>query len=343
VTKALRLVHVIAVAGCFGVPARAGSEALLAATVDLHRLDHTPHETALQVRAYTDGDQSVRVQLSMAGAFPRGTHVTRLPRIASVTIPAMRMPAPRVALPVQRAGLRRILIGQLSPGRELVRVELDLVRGARAQLSYDEGQAEIRMTVRSTPRTSANTSKRVALTFDDTPFPQTTPKLLEMLEHCDVAATFFVIGQKVERYPDLILQLFDAGHSIQNHSYSHTCMPDLSAARAVRELEMCDAAVESITGVAPKYFRPPGGRSNGALDELVRQAGLTMALWDVNPNDCNVTDPDRIARTVLRNARHGDVIMLHDGAPGTMHALPGIIAALRSRGYSFVTLDEMLR
>ncbi|MFQ5808146.1 MAG: polysaccharide deacetylase family protein [Armatimonadota bacterium] len=341
-TDPLRLAHVLVVAGRLCAPAHAAPQALLTASVGLHRVDHNPHETVLHVRAYVDDDRSVRVRLSLEGGFPRETQVTRLPRMASVTMPAMRMPSPRMTLPVGRAGLQAIHIGQVAEGRDFVRVQLDLVRGARVQASCHEGLPEIPIKVRLGPSVSRGSSRRIALTFDDTPFPATTPELLAMLARYDAPATFFVVGQKAEWYPELILHAFDAGHSIQNHSYSHTPLTDVGTEQALRELTRCNDAIESITGVTPTYFRPPGGHRNRSVVSLARQAGLNMVLWDVNPNDMAVTDPDRITRTVLRDADPNDIIALHDGAPGTMAALPTIIQALRGRGYSFVTLDELL-
>jgi peptidoglycan/xylan/chitin deacetylase (PgdA/CDA1 family) len=322
--------------------AHAASGALLTATVGLHRLDHNPHGTVLQVSAHLEDDRSVGVRLHVDGGFPRETDVTRLPHMVSVTMPAMRMPSPRMSLPVGRAGLRAIHIGQVAEGRDFVRVQLDLVRGARVQMSHHQGLPEIPIKVRLGPTVSRGSSRRIALTFDDTPFPATTPRLLEMLARYDAPATFFVVGQKAEWYPELVLHAFDAGHSIQNHTYNHTSLTDVDTARARRELTKCNDAIECITGAAPRFFRPPGGHRNKSVVSLAREAGLDMVLWDVNPNDLNVTDPDRITHTVLRGASPDDIIALHDGAPGTMEALPTIIQALRGRGYSFVTLDELL-
>ncbi|NBV42310.1 polysaccharide deacetylase family protein [bacterium] len=203
------------------------------------------------------------------------------------------------------------------------------------------------------------TQKVVAFTFDDGPKPESSLPLIELLDRLQLRATFFVVGKEAEANPDLIRRLYDQGHEIANHTFTHTRLPQLSPDAIQNELTRTSGVIRSVTGQGPRFFRPPGGQFNSAIIDIARQSGLTVVLWDVNAGDYYVSDPGRlsladesrksteaktpwavIADTVLKEVRPGSIILMHNGGD-CVQALPKIIRELRNRGYRFVTLSEL--
>lgn len=188
--------------------------------------------------------------------------------------------------------------------------------------------------------------RRIALTFDDGP-GDATPAVLDVLAEHDAPATFFVLGREIAGREDTLQRALAEGHALGNHSWSH---PDLARepTRAADELRRCNEALAGVMGRRPSVFRPPLGTwTPSVLDQAVEQ-GLMLVSWDVNPHDYagGETSADRIATTVLENARRGSIVVLHDGGPArepTLEALPRILAGLRDHGLQPVTVPELLR
>lgn len=184
--------------------------------------------------------------------------------------------------------------------------------------------------------------KLIALAYDDFPFPTRSPKLLEALAQARVPVTFFAIGHKVQAYPDVVVRAFIEGHSIQNHTYNHVRLADLTAAQVHDELNECSRAIQELTGVAPQYLRAPHAASNAIVNREARLGGVTC----VDPIVTNVFDMSTSAevtyRRCLQRAKPGSILALHDGLPRTIAVMPRVIAALRAQGYEFVTVDELL-
>lgn len=185
----------------------------------------------------------------------------------------------------------------------------------------------------------------VALTFDDGPWPGQTEQVLAILEQRNVPATFFMLGMRVERAPDLARAVVNAGHLVGNHTYWHV---DLSTAQpdvALWEIEATNQLIAQTTGVRPTWIRAPGGNLGGPAQGYIAQEGMRHALWNVDPQDWREgKTPEDLAWSVISAARPGSVIVLHDGGGDqstTIAALPIIIDGLRSYGYEFVTLDEL--
>jgi peptidoglycan/xylan/chitin deacetylase (PgdA/CDA1 family) len=190
--------------------------------------------------------------------------------------------------------------------------------------------------------------KIVALTFDDGPHPTFTPELLEILERYHVKATFFMIGRRMEQYPDLVRAVLSHGHAIGNHSYTHPS--DLRAdtrAQVVRELEACERVIERLSGRRNHLFRPPRGLIDGTVFTIAEEEGYRTILWTVSADHHDAPTPQQMARRVLEHIRPGGVILAHDGTFCTrwkdVAATPLIIEALQKRGYRFVTVPELLR
>jgi peptidoglycan/xylan/chitin deacetylase (PgdA/CDA1 family) len=181
------------------------------------------------------------------------------------------------------------------------------------------------------------------LTFDDGPFPVTTPVLVAALHELHVPAEFFLIGNDATRQPAISEAIAAAGISIGNHSLSHPEMTALSAQAQADEIARGAAAIRSATGTSPAYFRPPHGNYDADTIRAVRAAGETLTLWDIDPGDWRTMTPDQIVGNVTEHAKAPALILLHNGKEATIEALPRIVKAFRDAGFTFVTLAELRR
>ncbi|MGW5658684.1 polysaccharide deacetylase family protein [Streptomyces sp. NPDC003758] len=185
-------------------------------------------------------------------------------------------------------------------------------------------------------------AKCVALSFDGGPSP-TTPRLLDILKRDGLHATFFVQGKgHIARYPDILRRISDEGHEIGNHTWNHRRLTDLDEDDARRELTRTQDAIERITGTRPVLMRPPEGRTNRKVAGLCRDLGLAQVLWSVTAKDYETTDSALITKRVLEQTHRDGIILLHDLHKGTVPAVPGIIKALEQRGYTIVTVSQLL-
>ncbi|AXG82354.1 polysaccharide deacetylase family protein [Streptomyces paludis] len=192
----------------------------------------------------------------------------------------------------------------------------------------------------ASPRPDAP-SRPVALTVDDGPDPRWTPLLLDVLDAHRVRATFFVVGERAARHPELLRRILAAGHTLGNHTYSHPQpFAALPPARIHEEIRRTQRVVTDATGVTPALFRAPAGGWSRTVLGAAREQGLTPVDWSVDPKDWRAPPAARIARTVLR-ARPGDIVLCHDGGgdrSGTVAALDTALGQLRRRGTVFAVL-----
>jgi peptidoglycan/xylan/chitin deacetylase (PgdA/CDA1 family) len=187
----------------------------------------------------------------------------------------------------------------------------------------------------------------VALTFDDGPDPAYTSRFLEALgPH---RATFFMLGHKVERWPELARAVEAAGHEVACHGYSHRTMTRMAPWTTVRELVDSRSAIETAIGRGPGYFRPAFGRFNLASWVLAPRLGMRRTLWSAGARDWEQeTTPELIVERIVGGSGPGAVLLLHDsdGDPGapehTLAAIPGILEGLSQRGLELVTLTELV-
>ncbi len=192
-------------------------------------------------------------------------------------------------------------------------------------------------------------AKLVALTFDDGPNDPATARILDVLAAKDVKATFFVVGENAEVYPDTVRRIVAEGHALGNHSYRHR-KRDALLDPSYGELERAQRAIAAAAGFRPALYRAPNGFHTPWQLRAVRRAGLVTVHWNVQTKDWERPDPDTIVRRVLDHVRPGAIVLLHDGddtrhgsdRTPTVEALPQIIDALRARGYRFVTVPELL-
>jgi peptidoglycan/xylan/chitin deacetylase (PgdA/CDA1 family) len=189
-------------------------------------------------------------------------------------------------------------------------------------------------------RTLVSGAKGVALTFDDGPHPDGTPAVLELLARAGHRAAFFMLGEQVERRPELAREIADRGHAVAVHGYRHRLQLRLNRSQVREDIERGLAAIEAATGTVPLLHRPPYGIYSPAGLELARGSGLKPLLWSRWGKDWRkFTTPERIASRITRNLAPGDVILLHDADfysaknshQRTIKALELILRELRSR------------
>ena len=194
-------------------------------------------------------------------------------------------------------------------------------------------------------------SKQLALTYDDGPNDPHTLHLLEVLAKHNVHATFFVIGQYVQKRPDITREIVNAGHVIGNHSFSHPNLIFASAQQTKSQLQQCQQAITDAAGETPRLFRPPfGGRKPSTL-RIARSLGLEPVMWKVTGWDWKGKPSDYVEQRIRAQVRGGDAILLHDGShtrfaadrAQTVIATDHLISTYRSQGYEFVTVPEMMQ
>lgn len=184
--------------------------------------------------------------------------------------------------------------------------------------------------------------KCIALTFDAGP-SENSARLLDILKEKRVPATFFLLGKRhIEKYPELVERMAAEGHEVASHTWDHKILTRITPAQIRDELERTDDAIERITGRRPTLMRPPQGRTNDTVHRICRELGLSEVLWSVTAKDYATTDSALITKRVLAQASRDGIILLHDLYAGTVPAVPGIIDALKERGYVFVTVPQLL-
>lgn len=186
----------------------------------------------------------------------------------------------------------------------------------------------------------------VALTFDDGPSPRSTPKLLDVLRANQAPATFFVIGNRLKKNPQIVQQAYLDGHLIANHSWSHPNFNLLTSAQINKEMQKTSDLIEKTTGERPVLMRPPYGINPKKVHVQARKNSMTVALWEIDPADWRTGRSAKgIANTALKHLRKNklNVILMHDGVRNsgkTIKAVPKIISGARDRGYCLVRMDQ---
>jgi len=191
----------------------------------------------------------------------------------------------------------------------------------------------------------------VALTFDDGPHPEYTPKVLETLDRFRAKASFFVIGRYLERYGNLAASASRAGHLVANHSFHHFRTMSFFSTREIRrEIFQCQEELERCVGYRPRFYRQPAGFRNPRIFAILKEMGMSLVGWQTHALDTVAKDPRAIAQRILKTFQPGGVILLHDGwdrdgekdRTPTLEALPLILQGLKDRGLQFFTLDRLL-
>ncbi len=183
--------------------------------------------------------------------------------------------------------------------------------------------------------------KEIALTFDDGPRENGMRDLIEAMQPYGVIGTFFVVGKFAERYSSAIFELNEAGHDIENHSFTHPKLYTLWVEKIIRETERCNEVLENLGFKKARFLRPPGGSFNMKIFNAMRRMNMLLGLWDVNTGDYDGKSEETIARLVIRSVRCGSVVLMHTGVANTVKALPTIIVELKKKGYRFVSVQDL--
>lgn len=184
--------------------------------------------------------------------------------------------------------------------------------------------------------------KVVALSFDAAWGNEDTQTLIDILSKYNINATFFVVGQWVDKYPESVKALADSGNEIMSHSDDHAHFAQLSEEQIVSNINASNDKIENITGVRPTLFRCPYGEYNDTVIKTVNGMGITPIQWDVDSLDWKELSADDICSRVLNNVKSGSIVLFHNAAKNTPEALPTIIESLIADGYTIVPISQIL-
>jgi peptidoglycan/xylan/chitin deacetylase (PgdA/CDA1 family) len=185
----------------------------------------------------------------------------------------------------------------------------------------------------------------IALTFDDGPNPYYTPQILAILQRYGIKATFFDVGYLVADYPNIVRQEYNQGNIVANHSWSHPVLTNFSGQGIQSQLTSTTNIIKATIGIRPTFFRPPYGAINNQVLMEARNLHYTTVMWDGSAEDWNIPGVYTIVNKTLYYARNGAILLLHDGGGNraeTVAALPIIISTLQSRGFKFVTIQQLV-
>ena len=207
----------------------------------------------------------------------------------------------------------------------------------------DNGDAAVSASARELPIYSVQSeTARVALTFDAAWGAEDTQILIDALAKYGAKATFFVVGEWVDKYPDAVRSLHAAGHSVMNHSDTHPHMTQLGAEGIMQEANRASDKIEKITGIRPDLLRVPYGDYNDTVIKTLRSGGYQVIQWDVDSLDWKDLSANEICRRVTDKVKPGSIVLFHNAAKHTPEALPVILANLKDKGYEFVTVSELI-
>ena len=184
--------------------------------------------------------------------------------------------------------------------------------------------------------------KKIALTFDVAWENSNTQKLIDILSENDAKATFFVTGDWCDRYPEDVKMFFDAGHDIQNHSNTHPHVEGMNVNDLINDTRECSRKIKMITGVEPTLYRAPYGEFDDSLITTMDGMGLKVIQWDVDSVDWKKPTAAQIQKKVLKGVKSGSILLFHNDLENTTEALPEILKELKSQGYEFVTVKDMI-
>jgi cellulose synthase/poly-beta-1,6-N-acetylglucosamine synthase-like glycosyltransferase/peptidoglycan/xylan/chitin deacetylase (PgdA/CDA1 family) len=194
--------------------------------------------------------------------------------------------------------------------------------------------------------------RRIALTFDDGPDPEWTPRIADRLRELGVPATFFVVGERVVRHPDVVRRLREDGFELGNHTFNHSDLTGSGDTERALQLSLTESAIAGAAGVRPRLVRPPYSATPAAVGEeeasafqKVAEKGYIVALSDIDSEDWRRPGVDEIVRNATPPGRSGGVVLMHDGGANrsqTLEAIDRLVPALRARGFEFVDVGELL-
>jgi len=185
--------------------------------------------------------------------------------------------------------------------------------------------------------------KEVALTFDDGP-TEFTPKFLDLLKENNIQATFFCIGKQIEKYPETFQRIIAEGHSIGNHTFSHSNNTGfLSTSKMIEEIQKCDEVMLKIGNSKTNLYRPPFGVTNPNISKAIKKMQKKSIGWNVRSLDTVIEDEKKIYNKITKNLKKGSIILLHDTSEKTYNVLVELLLFLEREKYSTFTIDSIIK
>ncbi|MGM0524463.1 MAG: polysaccharide deacetylase family protein [Bacillota bacterium] len=190
-----------------------------------------------------------------------------------------------------------------------------------------------------TNQPTSSDKKKIAITFDDGPHPENTLKALQLLDKYDMKATFFMLGSRIDFYPDLVQEVFDQGHEIGNHTWNHKQLTKISDKDIKEEIDSVNQRLEGIIGESATVFRPPYGATNNHVESFLT---VPSVLWTIDTLDWKTKDKEAILAEVKENLKPGAIILMHDIHATTIDALELVLPYLEEQGYTSVEVSKVL-
>ncbi len=184
--------------------------------------------------------------------------------------------------------------------------------------------------------------KKIAITFDVAWENSNTAELISILKDNNAKATFFVTGDWCDRYPEDVKKFFEAGHEIQNHSDKHPHVLGANVNDVIADTRECSRKIKMLTGVEPTLYRAPYGEFDDSLITTIEGMGMKVIQWDVDSVDWKKPSAADIKKKVLKGVKPGSILLFHNDLENTTEALPEILANLKSQGYKFVSVNDLI-
>ena len=185
----------------------------------------------------------------------------------------------------------------------------------------------------------------IALTFDDGPHPQNTPRLLDMLKESNIKCTFFLIGKSASTWPAVVKRIVEEGHEVANHTWDHKQLNLMKDTRAIDELQRTHDAIVNACGTAPVLYRPPYGAIKVAQRAMIMEKlHYPTILWDIDTQDWrSPRTVTKVHDSILKNAHPGAIILCHDIHQPTIDAMPSTLDDLIAKGFQFRTVSQLIK
>lgn len=231
-------------------------------------------------------------------------------------------------------------IQQARPATPYQEVENPLVR----RLNNPSSMPTVPPAGARTSYSSAKVQQKVlAMTFDDGPHPSLTPKLLDILKQRNIKCTFFLIGEQIKMYPNIVRRMIAEGHEIANHTFTHCSLTSRSDEQIRSELKKSEDALYEVAGVRPHLVRPPYGAINQRIKDLMfAEFGYSTIMWSVDPQDWRRPGVSVVTNRLVSGAHPGAIMLAHDIHPPTIQAVPAMFDQLLAQGYQFVTVSQLI-
>ncbi len=206
------------------------------------------------------------------------------------------------------------------------------------------GSFDIRLNYFTKAHSQHFTSDKImALTFDDGPTLY-TPGILDLLKKHGIKATFFCVGHHVKTYPEITQRIYNEGHTIGNHTYSHqNTFGVMTVKEVIEEIESTNQIIYSVVGVRPKLFRPPFGVTNPRIAQAIQTTKHTVIGWNIRSLDTVFKESETIFKRVQKKLQPGGIILFHDTSQKTITVLEQLLPYVKTQNYSFTTVDRLLQ